>query len=65
MQELIDYTQSCFNFQSCVAASGEYSEYLNIEWATTDIHHWNVWTVGEMLCKVLFVIREYSMFKLL
>jgi len=33
---------------------------LNPEWAT-DIHHWNVWTVDEKLCKVLFVIREYSM----
>jgi len=35
---------------------------LNAEWANaTDMHNWNVWTVCEKLCKVWFVICEYSM----
>jgi len=26
-----------------------------------DIHHWNVWTVDNKLCKVWFIISGYSM----
>ena len=44
----------------CVAAAAAHFEhYLNSEWAV-DIRHWNVWTVEEKLCKISFVIREYS-----
>jgi len=32
---------------------------LNTEKAA-DIHHWNVWTVDEKVCKVWFIITEYS-----
>ena len=33
---------------------------LNTKWAV-DVRYWNVWTVDEKLCKVGFIIHEYSM----
>jgi len=32
-----------------------------VSYSQLDIHYWNIWTVGEKLCKVWFVICEYSM----